>query len=292
MNDPLLAGKGITFAYDDHEVLHGVDLALHHGDLAALLGPNGSGKTTLLKILCAILPPRGGQLSLDGRDLGAHPRREIARRIAIVPQELIVPFAFTVREMVLLGRTPHIRLLVGENAHDRDAVDRALELTETSALADRYFDELSGGERQRVVIAMALAQVLTDRQEFESSDGLGSLLLLDEPTVHLDINHQTEVLELVHALNRERGLTVLATMHDLNLAAVYFDRLILLNDGRIIAEGTPREVLSKERVQSVFGANVLVQPHPAYADVPHIVLLPSNGNGREKARPGAKISPK
>lgn len=283
MNDPLLAGKDITFAYGDHEVLHGVDLALHRGDLAALLGPNGSGKTTLLKILCAILPPRGGHLCLDGRDLGARQRRETARRIAIVPQELIVPFAFTVREMVMLGRTPHVRLLVGESAHDREAVDKALKLTETDALADRYFDELSGGERQRVVIAMALAQVLTDLQGFEDSAGLGSILLLDEPTVHLDINHQIEVLELVHTLNRERGLTVLATMHDLNLASLYFDRLVLLNDGRIVTEGTPREVLSKERVQSVFGADVLVQEHPAYADVPHIVLLPSNGNGREKS---------
>jgi iron complex transport system ATP-binding protein len=289
VNDPLLAGKDISFAYDDREVLHGVDLALHRGDLTALLGPNGSGKTTLLKILCAILPPRGGRLSLDGRDLGARHRREIARRIAIVPQELIVPFAFTVREMVMLGRTPHVRLLVGESAHDRDSVDKALELTETDALSDRYFDELSGGERQRVVIAMALAQVLTDLHGFENSAGLGSILLLDEPTVHLDINHQIEVLELVHTLNRERGLTVLATMHDLNLASLYFDRLVLLNDGCIVTEGTPREVLSKESVRSVFGADVLVQAHPAYADVPHIILLPSNGNGREKSGPEAPL---
>lgn len=291
MNDSLLAGEKITFAYDDHEVLRRVDIDLHRGDLVALLGPNGSGKTTLLKILCGILPPRGGRLSLDDSDLVAFHRREIARRIALVPQELIVPFAFTVREMVLLGRTPHIRPLFGESAYDRDAVEQVLELTETRALADRFFDELSGGERQRVVIAMALAQVLTDLQGFENSAGPGAVLLLDEPTVHLDINHQIEVLELIHRLNRERGLTVLATMHDLNLAALYFDRLVLLNDGCIITEGTPREVLSKERVESVFGADVLVQPHPAYADVPHIVLLPSNGNGREKSIKTAKSGP-
>jgi iron complex transport system ATP-binding protein len=283
VNETLLAGKMITFAYDEHAVLHDVDIELHRGDLVALLGPNGSGKTTLLKILCGILPPRGGRLSLDGSDLAAMRRREIARRIAMVPQELVVPFAFTVREMVLLGRTPHVRPLFGESAHDREAVEKALELTETGALADRFFDELSGGERQRVVIAMALAQVLTDLQGFENSAGLGAVLLLDEPTVHLDINHQIEVLELIHMLNRERGLTVLATMHDLNLASLYFDRLVLLNDGCIVTEGTPREVLSKERVQSVFGADVLIQAHPAFADVPHIVLLPSNGNGREKS---------
>ena len=291
MNDSLLAGEKIMFAYGDHAILHGVDVDLHRGDLVALLGPNGSGKTTLLKILCGILPPRGGRLWLDGGDLAAIRRREIARRIALVPQELIAPFAFTAREMVSLGRTPHVRPLFGERARDRDAVEKALELTETRALSNRFFDELSGGERQRVVIAMALAQVLTDLQSSEKPEAVDAILLLDEPTVHLDINHQMEILELVYKLNRERGLTVLATMHDLNLASLYFDRLILLNEGHIITEGTPREVLSKERVESVFGADVLVQAHPAYSDVPHIVLLPSNGRGKEKSTERSRNRP-
>ena len=266
MSEPLLAARHITFAYTGEPILRDVDLALQCGELVALLGPNGSGKTTLLKILCGILSPRAGQVQWQSGNLLALHRREIARRIALVPQELNVPFAFTVREMVSLGRTPHIRPMLGESARDRDAIDRALELTETRSLAERVFGELSGGERQRVVIAMALAQE-------------PQVLLLDEPTVHMDINHQVEVLDLIRRLNRERGLTVLATMHDLNLAALYFDRLILLGPGRIVIEGSPREVLSKERVQAVFGADVLVQPHPTCANVPQIVLLPTNGNG-------------
>lgn len=272
-NEFLLSAHRIDFAYDARVVLRGVDIALRRGALVALLGPNGSGKTTLLKILCGILSPRAGRVAWNARDLAALNRRAIARRIALVPQELIVPFAFTVREMVLLGRTPHVRPLVGARARDRAAVEQAFELTETGAFADRFFDELSGGERQRVVIAMALAQVLGDSAE-------DAVLLLDEPTVHLDINHQIEVLELIHKLNRERGLTVLATMHDLNLAALYFDRLVLLNEGLVVTQGTPREVLSKERVKDIFGAEVLIQAHPTHADVPHIVLLPTNGNGR------------
>ena len=278
-----LSGKRIEFRYDRDAVLRGVAIALCRGDLVALLGPNGSGKTTLLKILCGILSPDAGRVAWDGGDLSALKRREIERRIALVPQELIVPFAFTVRELVGLGRTPHVRPLFGETARDRAAIDHALDLTETRAFADRFFDELSGGEQQRVVIAMALAQIVTD------AANLPAVLLLDEPTVHLDINHQIEVLELVHKLNRERGLTVLATMHDLNLAALYFDRLVLLNEGRVVTEGAPREVLSKERVEKVFGAPVLVQPHPAYASVPHVFLLPTNGNGAEKSEESRRL---
>ncbi len=266
MNGSLLAAQNVAFAYNGRSVLQQVDLRLKSGELVALLGPNGSGKTTLLKTLCGILSPRAGWVAWSGGDLAVLDRREIARRIALVPQELIVPFAFTVREIVSLGRTPYIRPLLGESRRDYDAVERALDLTETRALADRVFGELSGGERQRVIIAMALAQE-------------PQVLLLDEPTVHLDINHQIEVLELIRKLNRERGLTVLATMHDLNLASLYFDRLILLYDGRIVTQGSPCDVLSKERVQQVFSANVWVSAHPTHAHVPHIVLLPTNGDG-------------
>ena len=220
------------------------------------------------------MAPRAGRVRLEARELGARHRRDIARQIALVPQELNVPFAFTVREVVSLGRTPHMRPLLGEMRRDREAVEHALELTATRALAERYFSDLSGGERQRVVIAMALAQIQSDPK------GLAPVLLLDEPTVHLDINHQIEVLELIEKLNRDNGLTVLATMHDLNLAALYFDRLVLLNEGRIVTEGTARQVLSKERVENVFGAQVVVEMHPTRADAPHIVLMPTNGNGK------------
>ncbi len=273
MENPFLAAQAVQFAYNGNPVLHDVDVSLRPGDLAALIGPNGSGKTTLLKILCGILAPQGGRVMWTERDLRAFSRREIAQRIALVPQELNVPFAFTVAEIVGLGRTPYIRPLVGESARDRAAVARALELTETRALASRFFGDLSGGEQQRVVIAMALAQILSD------ANGLSPILLLDEPTVHLDINHQIQVLELVQMLNRERGLTILATMHDLNLASLYFDRLILLREGRIVTEGAPKQVLSKEQIQNVFGAEVVIAPHPT-RPVPQVVLLPTNGNGR------------
>jgi iron complex transport system ATP-binding protein len=272
----LLAAQQVDFAYGERTILYGADIALHAGDLVALVGPNGSGKTTLLKLLCGILTPKAGRVTWNGSNLGALQRRIVARQIALVPQELNVPFSFTVSEIVGLGRTPHMRPLSGESRQDRLAVTQALDLTETRGLANRFFGELSGGEQQRVVLAMALAQIADS-----VLDSAGpSVLLLDEPTVHLDINHQIEILELIHKLNREHGLTVLATMHDLNLASLYFDRLILLNEGHIVTDGTPQAVLSKERVENVFHTGVLVQPHPTLAHVPHIVLLPANGNGK------------
>ncbi len=276
---PLLAAETIDFSYGDMRVLQGTALALAEGELVALLGPNGSGKTTLLKLLCGILAPQRGRTTWAGQSVSAANRRRLARHIALVPQELSVPFAFTVGEMVGLGRTPHIRPLFGESARDRQAIALALDLTETRPLADRYFGDLSGGERQRVVIAMALAQLSEGLLDARDSR-LRPILLLDEPTVHLDINHQVEILELIRKLNREHGLTVLSTIHDLNLASLYFDRLVLLNDGRIVADGAPQQVLSKEWVERVFRTGVVVQPHPTQKDTPHIVLLPSNGNGK------------
>lgn len=285
--DPLIKADRVSFAYNGHEVLHAVNLALTQGGLSALVGPNGSGKTTLLKLLCGILRPQAGQVLWQGKLLASIKRREAARRIALVPQELNVPFAFTVAEIVSLGRTPYVRSFLGESASDRSAVTRALELTGTARLADRFFGDLSGGERQRAVVAMALAQVaagIEPGQARAGSDGEPpALLLLDEPTVHLDINHQIEILEMLHTLNREYGLTVLATMHDLNLASLYFDRMVLLSEGQVVIEGTPVQVLSKERVESIFGADVLVEGHPVYKNVPQVILLPANGNGKEKA---------
>lgn len=239
-----------------------VDFALASGALRALLGPNGSGKTTLLKILAGILPPARGVVKYQDTDLKKMSRREIARRIALVPQELNLQFSFTVRQMVMLGRTPHSRALGGPSKHDREIVERVMDMTAIAAMRDRVITELSGGEQQRVVIAMALAQE-------------PQILILDEPTVHLDINHQIEILDLVRKLNRERGLTVLATMHDLNLAALYFDDIVLLERGRIAAQGAPAAVLEPERIRAIFNARVLVQPHPARAQLPQVIMLPT-----------------
>jgi len=258
----LLSAQNLSFSYANVPTLIDIDFALECGALRALLGPNGSGKTTLLKLLTGILQPTRGAVLYDDADLKTLSRREIARRVALVPQELNLQFGFSVRQMVMLGRTPHVSALGGPSKQDREVVERVMEMTEIQEMRERVVTELSGGEQQRVVIAMALAQE-------------PQALLLDEPTVHLDISHQIEILDLVRKLNRERGLTVLATMHDLNLAALYFDDLVMLERGRIVAQGTPSDVLNAERIREVFNANVLIQPHPARGDAPQVVLLPN-----------------
>ena len=255
-----LEAKGIDFSYYNGSILKEIDLQLWQGELVGLIGPNGSGKTTLIRVLSGLISPKRGSVRLDGEVLTHFNRRQIARRIAVVPQELTVPFAFTVQEMVMLGRSPHVRPLAGASAHDRQVVEQKMTLTDTLELASRPFNELSGGEKQRVIIAMALAQE-------------AEILLLDEPTVHLDISHQVEILELIKRLNRQQGLTVLAIIHDLNLAALYFDRLLLLNSGRIVASGTPGQVLCEERIRQVFQTNVQVQEHPTYF-TPQVIILP------------------
>jgi iron complex transport system ATP-binding protein len=252
----------VDFHYykNDGLVLCGVSLELGAGELVGLIGPNGSGKTTLLRVLSGLLAPSRGQVSLHGQDVAGFDRRQVAQRVAVVPQELAMPFAFSAWEMVMMGRTPHVRPILGAGSRDRQVVVEKMELTATSALAERPFAELSGGEKQRVIIAMALAQE-------------PEILLLDEPTVHLDINHQIEILELLKRLNRQENLTVLATMHDLNLAALYFDRLILLDQGQVVANGSPAEVLRQESIRQVFQANVWVQEHPTH-HTPQVVVLP------------------
>lgn len=258
----LLGAEKVYFSYGSAPTLTEIDFALDCGALRAMLGPNGSGKTTLLKLLTGILHPTSGSVMYQGVDLKKMTRREIAKRIALVPQEMNLQFGFTAQQMVMLGRTPHVRALGGASRQDRAVVEEMIELTEIGDLRERVVTELSGGEQQRVVIAMALAQE-------------PQVLLLDEPTVHLDINHQIEILELLRRLNRERGLTVLATMHDLNLASLYFDDVVLLERGRIVARGTPDAVLNAEQIRAVFHANVLIQPHPTQSQSPQVILMPT-----------------
>ena len=260
MGAPLLRAANLDFAYHDGFSLKDINLSLEKGDLVALIGPNGAGKTTLLKLLSHLLRPRRGQIKLAERDLESFSRRELARYLAVVPQGLVVPFSFTAWEMAMMGRTPYARPFFTNGAEDERVVREKMEMTNTLSLAQRLYGELSGGEQQRVIIAMALAQE-------------PQILLIDEPIVHLDINHQIEILELIKRLNRDSTLTVLATMHDLNLAALYFDRLILLDEGCIVAEGSPDQVLIKETIEEVFRARVEIQSHPTRR-VPHIILLP------------------
>jgi iron complex transport system ATP-binding protein len=246
--EPLVA-TDVEFAYGDVTALRGLSLSLEPGAFVGVVGPNGSGKSTLVRILAGYLRPRRGSVRLGSRELRRLSDRERARRIAVVPQETPPAFDFTALEVVLMGRAPHLPALGVESPHDRAIAREAMRRTGTEAFAARPLGTLSGGERQRVLLARALAQQTP-------------VLLLDEPTAHLDLSHQIQALQLLHALHSEQGATVLAVLHDLNLAALYCDRLALLSEGRLAAEGPPEEVLTAERMAAVYGARVWCERHP------------------------------
>jgi len=230
----------LTLGYGDREVIHGLDLVIAPGEVTAIVGPNACGKSTLLRSMTRLLPPRSGQVLLDGKSVHSMPAKQLARRMGLLPQSPIAPEGITVGDLVGRGRHPHQRAFARWSAADDQAVAAALEATDTVDLAERPVDELSGGQRQRVWIAMALAQ--------ESE-----VLLLDEPTTFLDVGHQVEVLDLLTDLNRAKGTTIVMVLHDLNLAARYADHLIALGDGRLYAAGHPRDVLEPGLVKEVFG---------------------------------------
>jgi iron complex transport system ATP-binding protein len=244
---PVAIASGLAFAYSlpggrRRDVLRGVDLSVAAGELVALIGTNGSGKTTLLRLLAGTLRPDAGELALFGREAGRWSRMELARRVAVLPQSLELPTGFHVGELVTMGRLPHSRSLFGATREDEEAVERALRDADARDLASRYAEELSGGERQRVLVAMALAQE-------------PQLLLLDEPTLHLDLAHQLNLLETIGRLRRERGIAVVAVLHDLTLASVA-PRVAVLDSGRVVSDGPPDGVLSEELVRRVFGVAV------------------------------------
>ena len=220
-------------------------------EVVGILGPNGSGKTTLLRLLSGSLTPTSGSITLDGRNLTTVPRRELARRIAIVPQETSLAFDYTVLEIVLMGRYPHLKALEIEGPEDVHVCLKALEATGTSAFADRPFRTLSGGEKQRVVIASALAQ-LGGLDQAGQGRGPEQLLVLDEPTASLDLKYQFEVAALVRRIHAGSGITILLSTHDLRFAAATCTRIILLSAGRILAEGSPTEVLTPALVGRLF----------------------------------------
>ena len=239
-----VAFERVTVEAGGRRLVDEVSFSVEHGTWVSLLGPNGAGKTTLLRVLAGLRRFRGS-VRLQGRRLDELGRRESARQIAFVPQTPVVPGAMTVADYVLLGRTPHMGVLAREAAGDRAAAAVALERLALDSLTDRPLASLSGGELQRAVIARALAQA-------------APILLLDEPTTSLDVGHQQQVLELVDELRRADGLTVIAAMHELTLAAQYGDRVVLIDHGRVLADGSAREVLTEERIASLYGATVRV----------------------------------
>jgi iron complex transport system ATP-binding protein len=244
-----LRATGLSVKLGGATIVRDVGLDLAAGEITALVGPNGSGKSTLLRTLARVLRPSHGAVLLDGRELHARPSREVARRLALLPQDASAPDGVTVRQLVELGRQPHIARLGFLRRADRDAVTWALGAAGVAELADRLVDTLSGGERQRAWLALALAQKT-------------SLLLLDEPTTYLDVRHQLDVLELVRRLNREHGLTVCWVLHDLNAAAAFSDQMVWLRDGRVIARGTPAELLNPDLVRRTFDVEATVVTEP------------------------------
>jgi iron complex transport system ATP-binding protein len=232
---------GVALRYGQREVLAGIDLSVAAGERACLVGPNGAGKSSLLRCLTGLATPSTGRVLLDGRPLQELPRAEVARTISVVPSGVELPFAMRVEEVVRLGRLPHEHPFTGATAADHAASDAAMARVGIERLRGRDVRELSMGERQLVLVAMAVAQG-------------GRIIVLDEPTVHLDLRHQVEVLSLLARLSTD-GLTVLAVLHDLPLASRFFPRLVLLDGGRLVADGPPREVLTPERIREVYAVD-------------------------------------
>ena len=244
--EPLLELDGVGFGFGGPPVLEGVDLVLGPGSFHGIVGPNGAGKTTLLDLLAGLKRPAQGRVLLSGRPMDGRPRGELARELALVPQEYSINFPFSVGEVVMMGRHPHIPRFGLPTEKDRDLVKEALETMELGHLAGKYVTQLSGGEKQRVILARALAQDT-------------AALLLDEPTANLDIRHALAALTVVAGRVRSQGRTAVAVMHDLNLAAAFCDRLIFLDKGRILAAGPTDRVLTAANVASVFGVEAKVR---------------------------------
>ena len=237
--------QGLSFSYPNKEVLRDVAFTAQSGEVLGIIGPNGSGKTTLLKCLRLALRPQQGTIKLNGKSIMGWSRAKLARFFAVVPQSPVISFPFSVLDIVMMGRTPHMSRFQREGRKDFDIVREALHLTSVDQLYDRPVSELSGGEMQRVIISRALAQQ-------------PHILLLDEPTSQLDINHQIEVMKLVQDLARKRGIIVILISHDLNLSMRYCDKLLLLSEGEVFEHGAPADVLTPDSIRKVYGVEAQV----------------------------------
>lgn len=249
-----VAIEDLDLRYGAREVLSGIDLAIGAGERVCLVGPNGAGKSSLLRCLTGLVPPTRGRITLDGEPLESIERSSLAHAVSVVPGQVELPFSMRVEEVVGLGRIPHERALRGADAADRAAVEAAIGRVGVGHLRGRDVHELSLGERQLVLMAMALAQG-------------GRLLVLDEPTVHLDLRHQVEVLSLLARLSGE-GVTILAVLHDLPLAAHFFPRLVLLDGGRLVADGAPADVLRPDRIRDVYRVDPRFVPSLGWSTAP------------------------
>lgn len=245
----ILEVERLSFSYGQGFALKGVSFNMAEGEILGIIGPNSSGKTTLLRLLSKVLIPYEGSIRLLGRELSALSRREVARVVAVVPQDSYLAFPFTVREVILMGRHPHSQGFFFEGEEDLRVAEEAMKATGVLHLAQKPLDVLSGGERRLAVIARALAQC-------------PRILLLDEPLVHLDLHHQVEIMKLLKQLNEEQGTTMLFVSHDLNVAAEACHRLLLLSTGKVHRVGRPEEVIDERTIEEVYGCRVRVEAGP------------------------------
>jgi iron complex transport system ATP-binding protein len=260
--------RNVSLGYSRRPVLRDITFKASPGELVGLIGPNGSGKSTVIKALSRLIRPTAGEILVDGKNIAGIPRRELACLVGVVPQLPLLPSTFTAFEIVLMGRNPHLGLFQSEGRRDWDIARDAMDKTGTGPLANRYVNELSGGEIQSLLIARVLVQET-------------SAILLDEPTANLDIGRQVEVLDLIKNLCLENSLTVLAALHDLNLAAQYCDRLLLINEGHIHTQGTPAEVITDANIKQVYGAENCVYTHPVNG-LPTVLLSAHRNKSTDK----------
>lgn len=259
-NKILLQINGVSGGYYKRDIVRNISLDINQGDFLGIIGPNGSGKTTLLRLITRVLCPREGEIYFKGENVFRMDLKEFCRSVAFVAQDVATNFSFTVMEVVLMGRIPHLKRLQFETRKDIKISEDALLESDSFNLKEKMIDELSAGERQRVVIARALAQEPV-------------LLLLDEPTAHLDIGHQIQILDLLKRLNRQTNLTIVMVLHDLNLASAYCNRIVLLDNGKIFQEGSPSQVLTYQNIEAVYKTIVLVNDNPV-THKPNVVLVP------------------
>ena len=279
MNDTrpqAISVQDLTYEIEGSMLLDGVDLHADRGQFVGLIGPNGAGKSTLLRTISGILRYRSGAVRLEGEDLRSLSPKDVAANLALVPQIAPYTYGFTSLELVLMGRYPHLGRFQIEGGEDDRIARDAMRLTETEQFADRTLDTLSGGERQRVFVARALAQQ-------------PRILLMDEPTANLDVLHQLKVLDLVRQLVDD-GLTAVAAIHDLNMAARYCDRLVLLNRGRVLAVGSPEEVLTPETIESAFGVKSAVYRDPVTGALAISLIGPADEHSQSGAGQHSKVA--
>ncbi|QTA37531.1 ABC transporter ATP-binding protein [Thermosipho ferrireducens] len=243
----MIYAKELEVNYGEKRIVKRISMEIKPGEIVSIIGPNGSGKSTILKVLSRLLKPSGGVAYLDGYDIQHLPTKEVARKLSILSQHNNAPYDFTVKEIVSFGRAPYKKWYEITSSKDEEIIEWALEVTKLTHLANRFVNTLSGGEKQRAWIAMTLAQKT-------------KVLLLDEPTTYLDIAHQLEIMELLYEINRKHGVTVIMVLHDLNQAARFSDRMFAIKDGKLVASGTPNEILTKEMMKKIFNieAQILI----------------------------------